>query len=85
MPSVQECLDYYLILDTFPNQTEYELVLNALKSIIMLITNKAVSIRFVQQYLDLQIFDEFYGHHGYQFKGYLKDQLPNIQWSIVPR
>ena len=85
MPSVQECLDYYPILDSFSNQTEYELVLNALKSVIMLITNKAVAIRFVQQYLDLQIFDEFYGHHGYQLKGYLKDQLPNIQWSIVPR
>jgi glutathione peroxidase-family protein len=83
--SVQECLDYYPLLDTLSNQTNYEWVINAFKSVIMLITNKAVSIRFVQQYLDLQIFDEFYGHHGYQFKGYLKDQSPNVQWSIALR
>ncbi len=81
MSSVQECLDYYPLLDAFSNQTKYELVINALKSVILSLTDKVVSIRFAQQNLDLQILDEFY----YQFKVCLKDQLPIIQRSIVPR
>ncbi len=77
MPSVQECLDYYPLLDTFSNQTKYELVVNALKSVILSSTNKAVSIRFTQQNLDLQIPGEFYC----QFKVCSKDLSPNYSMA----